>query len=310
MGHILETVVPVFLVILLGAGLSRQGALPASVLGPLNRLVYYIAIPAMIFLTVRRAPFREHAAFALVFGTLVPVVLGLLAALALAPLFRLRGGLRGTFAQCAFHGNLGYVGLAVSFYYLGDKGLARAGILAAFLMLLQNVLAVAALEGCSGAGRSRGAARRARTMALRVLGNPVILGVAAGLVFSCSGLPLPVAAERTLSIVADMSLPLALLVIGAGLSFGLVRERIWPVLGAGAVKLFFMPAAGAGLYSLAGLPPAAFLPGVILLAAPSATVCHVMGREMGGSPDFATAAISVTTLLSMVSYSFWLGVLS
>jgi hypothetical protein len=51
---------------------------------------------------------------------------------------------------------------------------------------------------------------------------------------------------------------------------------------------------------------AQYLPALILLASPTATVTYVMAKEIDGDPDFAVAAISVITLLSGLSYLFWL----
>jgi hypothetical protein len=61
------------------------------------------------------------------------------------------------------------------------------------------------------------------------------------------------------------------------------------------------------LFHLLRLPPAEFLPALILLASPTATVSYVMSREMAGEPDLATAAISVTTIASALTYTLWLG---
>jgi hypothetical protein len=46
---IINTIVPVFLVILVGIAIRKLGYLPEAQIGHLNRLVYYVAIPAMIF---------------------------------------------------------------------------------------------------------------------------------------------------------------------------------------------------------------------------------------------------------------------
>ena len=45
---------------------------------------------------------------------------------------------------------------------------------------------------------------------------------------------------------------------------------------------------------------------VMLLASPCAVMAYVMAREMGADSDFAVAAISATTLISAVTFSFWL----
>jgi predicted permease len=50
-----------------------------------------------------------------------------------------------------------------------------------------------------------------------------------------------------------------------------------------------------------------YIPALILLASPSATISYVMATEMAGDADMATAAVSVTTLVSAVTFTLWLG---
>jgi predicted permease len=58
--HVLYTTGPIFVIILLGWSLKARGFLPSHMIGPLNRLVYYLAIPAMVFREVAQAPFHAH----------------------------------------------------------------------------------------------------------------------------------------------------------------------------------------------------------------------------------------------------------
>jgi len=304
--HILETIVPVFLVILVGALVRRFGFLPAPVTVSLNRLVYYVAIPAMIFQALATASFSSQFRTEVLLGTLVPVGLLFGAAMVLGRLLSIPRVEMGTFVQSSFHGNLGYIGFAVAFYLLGEEGFTRASILAGFLMLLQNLLSVVGLQMFS---ERRGGGARPGAALKTVCVNPVILSLLASVVFNLSGLPLPVIAVRTLKIVSGMALPLALLVIGASLSFGLVRTQLRYVVPSAGLKLGLLPAAGLLIFRLLGIPESGFLPGFILLAAPTATVSYVMAVEMGGSPDQASAAVSLSTLLSSATYVVWLGLL-
>jgi predicted permease len=304
--HILETIVPVFLVILVGALVRRFGFLPAPVTVSLNRLVYYVAIPAMIFQALATASFSSQFRTEVLLGTLVPVGLLFGAAMVLGRLLSIPRVEMGTFVQSSFHGNLGYIGFAVAFYLLGEEGFTRTSILAGFLMLLQNLLSVVGLQMFS---ERRGGGARPGAALKTVCVNPVILSLLASVVFNLSGLPLPVIAARTLKIVSGMALPLALLVIGASLSFGLVRTQLRYVLPSAGLKLGLLPAAGLLIFRLLGIPESGFLPGFILLAAPTATVSYVMAVEMGGSPDQASAAVSLSTLLSSATYVVWLGLL-
>jgi len=113
--------------------------------------------------------------------------------------------------------------------------------------------------------------------------------------------------DRSLGIISGMALPLALLVIGASLSFGLIKSHLKLALSAGFLKLLVLPALGILMYLLLGLSVSQFLPGLILLAAPTATITYVMAGEMNGSPQLASAVISVSTLLSSFTFIFWLG---
>ena len=84
------------------------------------------------------------------------------------------------------------------------------------------------------------------------------------------------------------------------------RSRWRPVLATQFFKLALMPGLGLILFKLLGVAPGEFLAGLILLAAPTATVSYVMGREMGGDPDLAVAAVSASTLFSSLTYALWL----
>lgn len=300
---LINTIVPVFLIILLGGALRHRGTLSPQIISPLNQLVFYLAIPAMIFRAVAKASFAEHFHPFLLAGVLLPVVLVFGLALAVGRRFPLSGPELGTFLQSSIHGNLGYIGLAVSYYLLGEAGLTRASILAGFLMILQNVLSVAALQACAGGSKGR---RGGIFFLRKILGNPVIASAMAGIAFSLLRVPLPVFLDRVLEIIGGMALPLALLIIGGSLSFGLIRYRIRLTLLTSCLKLGVLPAMGLGCFLWLGLSPEELLPGFILLAAPTATVTYIMAGEMNGSTELAAATVSLNTLLSAATYLVWL----
>jgi predicted permease len=302
---IVATIVPIFVVITAG-GLARwRRYIRPEFFNPANRLVYYLAIPAMIFRSVAGASLRTQFNFPVLVITIVCLAAGFGAAWAATAAARLERGKRGTFIQVSVHGNLGYIGLAVAYYYLGQEGLARASLLAGFIMIEQNLLAVVALAAFAD---KRGAAGAWRSFVLPILGNPIILSALAGIAYSLVGFPLPRMIDRSLGILADLALPMALLLIGASLSFEQMRRRSLPVLGACGIKLLVLPGLGLLLFKLCGYPTAFFLPALILLAAPTATVSYVMAEEMHGDGELAAAAISAATLLSAVTYTLWLNV--
>jgi len=303
MEDILKTILPIFVIILLGWSLRRLDFMQEGFLKPANRLVYYVAIPAMIFREIAEAEFLQHFSLILVAATLAPLIFVALVGLILVRGIKLQRHRVGSFLQCSFHGNLGYIGLAVAFYFLGDEGFTRASILAGFVMLLQNFLAVVALSRFN-----KEPEQKISTLSLvrRVLLNPVIISAMAGMAFSLMGLGLTVILDRSLRILSGMALPLALLVIGTSISFHQMRQQLRLTVLIGVLKLLLLPASGLLLFYLLDLHRIDYLPALILLASPTATVSYVMASEMAGDSDMATAAISITTLVSAVTFTLWL----
>jgi len=301
--HVAHTIAPVFIVILLGWFLNWRQFIPSSLLSPLNRLVYYLAIPAMIFREVARSSFGIYFDPVLLVATLLPLVIVFWITWAAGKAWSLERQERGTFIQSSLHGNLGYIGLAVCYYLLGEKGFTSASILAGFVMLFQNLLSVI---GYQLASVRAGEERRIWFFIRKIGGNPVIGSALAGMAFSLFEIPIPQIIDRCLTIISGMALPSALLVIGASLSFHLMTSRMKLFLSAALMKLLVLPAIGVLAYWVSGIPESRFLPGLILLAAPTATVTFVMAGEMDGSTDLATAAISVSTLLSALTFILWL----
>ncbi len=307
MSKVVITIIPIFMLIILGAGVRRLGFIKAEFITAANRLVFYLAIPALVFRALCKASLRNDFDLLSVVMMLAAVIL--VAGLALI-YNRCRktgnGPQTGTFTQAAIHGNLGYIGLAVGFYYLDEGGFARVSMLVGFLMIMQNLLGVLLLQYFCGAG---GDSRRVRGLMAAVLFNPVILAALAGIVFNLSRLPLPQVFDRFLLILSGMALPMGLLLIGASISFALLRQWLPRAAVVAFLKLFLLPGIALLLFHLAGVDEQNFIPALILLAAPTATLTYVMAREMGGHVDLAVASVSLTTILSAFSYAFWLGLL-
>lgn len=301
--NIVTTIIPIFAVILLGWLARLKGFIQPEFLGPANRLVYYLAIPAMIFHAISKASLKTQFDIRVLLITLLSVIAVFAVAWGVGLTCRIRRGELGTFVQASFHGNLGYIGLAVAFYSLGKKGFVRASIIAGFIMILQNFLAVVALQINSD---NTSAVRNKLNVVLRIIGNPVILSAMAGILFSLLGFRIPLVIDRSLEILSGLALPMALLLIGASLSFKLMQLRIIRIVASSFMKLILLPGLGFIFYRMFDIDYQSYLPGLILLASPTATITYVMAKEMNGDTDFAVAALSTCTMLSAITFSIWL----
>ena len=299
---ILENISPVFVVIALGFLSRRLGFLPDSFISSANRLVYFVAIPILVYSEISKGSFSQSFNGVQIMGTFAAVAIVACTVLLLAKVMRISPEGTATFAQSSFHSNLGYVGLAVVFYSLGTEGRAAASVLAGFLILFQNFLSI---------GIYTFVAKGSRSLDLKLigkfLGNPIILATLLGLISSAAGFRFPAFIHRSFDIVSHMALPLALLIIGGSLKAA-PAKRIQLVAISTLFKLLILPFTGLLLYRAMGLGAAPTLIGVILISSPSATLSYVMASEMGGKPDLAAAAVTVSTVLSLFSYTFWISV--
>jgi len=302
--QVFSTIIPIFAVVILGCLARRKGFMPPEFLWSANRLVYYLAIPALIFRSVSKASFLTDFNPMVLLMTLLSAVLAYLCAWLVGRYTRWQPERVGAFIQCSGHGNLGYIGLPIAFYFIGDSGLAKASILTGFLSILQNILSVLALQAYTTA--ETGSIKKLRFVAAKLVRNPIIVSALAGVAASVVRLPIPVPILRFLDILSGLAPPMSLLLIGASLSITIMKENFYSVLGSVLIKIGVLPVVGFLLFRLSGLNATDYLPGLILLATPTATVAYVMSKEMQGDDEFAAAAISTSTICSVVTYLVWL----
>ncbi|MFN2358562.1 MAG: AEC family transporter, partial [Desulfotignum sp.] len=267
--QILNTIIPIFSVILLGWIARHKGFIPGQFIGPANRLVFYFAIPAMVFAAIAKGSLKTDFNPVLLGCTLAAVGLSFGMTWIMGLMFQVSRRRFGTFVQSSVHGNLGYIGLAVAYYYLGQEGFISASLLIGFIMILQNLLSVFILQFYNDTDTSP---HNAGKILSKIMANPVIISAVTGICFSLTDAALPTVFVRTLDIISGMALPLALLLIGATLNFGVMKNQLALVLPAAGIKLLMVPGMGFVLFTLWGLSSDTYVPGLILLASPSATV--------------------------------------
>ncbi len=294
---VLGGLVPVFLLVALGALARRLGWAGPAFVRDLNRIIYWFAIPALLLRLLGSSHPGRALDLRMVGACLAATVFAGVVALMGALATRQPGPRRGVLVQAAVRGNLVYMGFPVIFAASGGEGLAVAAVTAAVLIPFQNVLAVAALVGSS---------RRTPGEVVReLLANPVILGVAGGLLLALSGWQPWRWLDTFLRLLGGIAMPGALIALGAQLELGPLRSNLRPAAAAAALKLVVAPAAGLGLMAalhVQGLPR---LVGMLLLAAPTSVASTSVAQELGGDLDLAGACVMAASLASFPAYVVW-----
>jgi predicted permease len=299
--EILLIVLPVFLVIGLGFSLKRTGLVNSEFIFNLNRLIYYIALPSLLFYKIATADFFVSFNGVLLAGLVVSVLAIFIISFGFGKLMRYRSSVQGAFCQGAFRGNLAYVGLAIVYNAYGEEGFAIAGILLGFLVPLFNFLSVVALI----LPQQKDSYRIGTFFLIKqIVYNPLILASFAGILWSFLALPLPQVVDRAFGIVTGMSLPLALIAIGASFSFRKLRGDLAVAALSAILKIIISPIFAGGLLFLLGVRGQELAIGVLLAGTPTATAAYIMAQQLKSDAELSGAIIMLSTLCSLITYTF------
>jgi predicted permease len=301
---VIDVLTPIVALIALGFALRRSGFLPDSFFKQANALVYWFGLPALLFVEMATATPELRAALRIVVVLIAVTGLCLAAGYMAGWRLRLARPALASFVQGAFRGNLTYVGLPVVLYALQAVGNDAPGYQSLALLAvtpiipLYNVLAVLVLLGADGSGQAS-VAQQGGKLLRGVATNPLIIACVAGIAYAYSPLSLPAMAQRTLSALGQMALPLALLGIGAALRLRDIRAGGLTATAAALIKVALAPLAGLAIASALGLTGPELRITLLYLAMPTAAASFVMAERMGADGTLASSIVAISTLLAM-----------
>ena len=302
---VLSSILPVCLLMALGAAFSRLRFLPDAFFEQMNRLGFWLLLPSLLFCTIARAPASASGTGLKIGLLLCACSVAVTAAGWLAGrLMGLSAPSRRSLMQAAMRGNLAYTALPVILYAFGEH--APASAVAAFALApaipFYNFWAVLILTRTNGGARPESRLHAARLL-LRpladILRNPLIIGCALGLACMETGLRPPEGLFKAVEALGSAALPCALLALGAGLTPERLRACLRPAAAAAALKLVAMPAIGLLLARAAGISGEALLITLLYAASPCAVTSYVMADQMGADRDLAGSAIALSTPLCL-----------
>ena len=334
----MNSTMPLFFVMLLGYVLYQKKFLSDAFVAGANKFVFYVALPVQLFRDLAATDVRAAFDGAYVLFCFVVTLVSILGIWALAKLFLPDKRLVGEFVQVCYRSSAAILGTAFLQSIYGTAEMSSMMILGS--VPLYNVMAVVILmlEGPEAAQAGSMTAKLKKSVK-GILTNPTLLGIAAGFAWSLLGLPMPTMAGKTLSSIASLTSPLALLAIGAGFKGRKALGYLRPTAVATAVKLMALPALlaiGAGFKGRKALGylrptavatavklmalPALFLPVavhlgftdeklvalLVMLGSIATPSCYVMAKQMGHEGVLTGSVCVTTTLFSAFSLTFWL----
>ncbi len=304
--EVASIVLPVFAVILLGAAARQFRLLDAAGLRGLNDLTYYVGIPALLFASVIEAPsFRVLDVSVLYFvACLVVFVLGVLVARRVMGATLAQAGVAGL---NACYGNTVMLGVPLVTAAFGAEGLGiMLPVIALHSMLLLPMATV--LIEADGAG-TRNPVRMLAATLPSVVRNPIILSLAAAMLWRAFSVPEPVVLHRLLAMLGAGAPALALFGLGASLPDFAAQGNVRETGVAAVLKLVVQPLLVWALAHAAGLGPVPTAVIVLTAGAPTGANAFFLARRTQVAAASSAGTVVVSTALSIITLSVLLAAL-
>ena len=294
---IFESILPIFLIVLLGVVLRRAPFIDQSVWPGLETLGYYLFFPALLFLTLATADFSGLELGTVALVSLIAIAVMTVLLIVLHPLARARGMSDASFTslfQTSSRWNA-FIALAIAEKLSGPSGLALVALVMAVIVVPLNFINVIMLVWYGTGGRSM------VTLFKRIAGNPLILGCVAGIIVNALPFGIYPPFEQAVDLIARSSLGLGLLMVGAGLK---ITDALRPgpaVLTPVALKLIVFPIIMVALAAGFGLTGETVTILALCAAVPTAMNGYLLARQMGGDAPLYAAITTVQTVASFVT---------
>lgn len=300
----INVTMPIFLVMVIGYILKQIGMLNDNFVTVANKFNFKVTLPFMLFKDIAGVDIKavfdiKYVLFCAIVSTICFwVVWGT------AKLLVRDKTIRGAFVQSSFRGSAAVMGLAFIQNIYGSSAMEPLMIVSA--VPLYNIFSVIVLT--FEANDSTGIDKKAkiRQAGINICKNPIILSILAGLVVGLLGIQFPMLVNKTVSNVAQMATPLALITIGAGFEGRKALAKIAPTMAASMIKLVLQPLVFLPVAAWMGFSGEKMIAILIMLASPTTPSCYIMAKSMNNDEVLTASVIVTTTLMAAFTLTGWI----
>ncbi|WP_439272434.1 AEC family transporter [Pseudochrobactrum sp. HB0163] len=301
----------IFSIIMLGYILAHFRILSAATGDGLADFVFTVSTPLLLFRTILTADFSsgDPVTLWLVYFTGV-VVTWTAAHCGIRRIFgrdRRAGvvaGVTGAFS------NLVFLGMPLILSVYGGAGLVLISLIISvhmpLMMAASLILNEWALRKDGIISGEIGFVQTTAKFFSSLLRNPLVIGILAGWLLRLIGWYPPQPAMKVVSILADVSGPLALFAMGMGLKKFGVTGNIFAAGVNASFKLLLMPAVVFAMAWLMGVPPLTAKVAVAAAALPSGVNSYLIATRFGVGQGLSSASMVLATAVSALTLALWM----
>ncbi len=286
----------------LGYVLHEIGWMDDEFASKMNRFVFRVPLPVLLFGDLAAVDFARVWNMKFVSFCFGVTVISIAVSAGISFLWKDRS-IQGEFIQASYRSSAAILGIAFIQNIYGTAGMAPLMIIGS--VPLYNVMAVLVLSlfkpGQRGLDRDV-----MKTTLWGIVTNPIILGIAAGLLWSALRLPMPQIMGKMISSVGGVTTPMGLMAMGAVFDLRRAFAKVKPAVTAAFIKLIgfcavFLPAA-----VRLGFREEELVAILVMLGSATTVTCFVMAKNMGHEGVLSSSVVMLTTLFSAFTLTGWL----
>ena len=300
---IVNSILPVFVIIGLGYFLKRKKIISGQVDHFLNNLAYYLVLPCMIFASIYKLPFKDIFYPKIIIGIYVATFSVFLFALLIS--FLLKHQARGAFVTSAFRSNVAYIGFPITLSLFGQEGLAKISVITGFMgafIIAVSVIYLNIIDKREG---------KKDNILVMLVKDPLILTCIGALLFSYYKIWMPAFLFNTIDMISFMGAPLMLLAVGSGLKIEAMKKNRVILAVIAVIKLLLLPFTAFLLFKYVFVinDPVNFAIAILTVTCPTALSSYILVKIYHSDCSLCASAITITTILSLFTISGWMAFL-
>ncbi|MFA7671952.1 MAG: AEC family transporter [Sphaerochaetaceae bacterium] len=291
---------PLFGKIALGYTFRHFGLVKEETLFEINNIIFRVLLPTLVFINIYQTDFSSVTSYSLLWYAALSIMVIFVFFMVTIPLFVKKNSKRGVLIQAITRSNFIFFGMPMALALYGKESTGLVTLLIAILTPLFNINSIIALE----------LFKDEKTHHLKIIKNivtnPIIIGGVLGLLFPLLNIKLPIFFEKFLADIASITTTLALIVLGAYVTYSSVKENFSLLLTGLLFRLIIVPFVGITISILLGFRGLELVLLLSIFATPTAVNSFALAQKLKGDVDLAGQLVVFSTTFSLITLFFWI----
>lgn len=269
----------------------------------LNKFTFKAALPALLFKDLSTADFRAVWDGEMVGFCVIVTILSVAIAVVYS-LFHKDKAERGEIIQASYRSSAAVLGIAFVNNIYGESLMAALMIVGT--VPIYNIIAVAVLAATSPDKKGESKKMLFLDTLKGVVTNPIIIGIAVGILWSLIKIPQPAIMSKTVGYMANMATPLSLIALGASFKVEEAKSKVGVTVGICFIKLILFCGIFLPIAINMGFRGEKLVAVLVMLGSATTGSCFVMVKNFGHKGTITAFAVMLTTICSAFTLTLWL----